>query len=77
MSEVLAAAFHLLPTMQRFPEERICSRLRFDLQNYCLLCTVAHKHRMKYLQEAPERKMASTFNDICESEEFLSIIEPD
>ncbi|XP_022780378.1 kelch-like protein 12, partial [Stylophora pistillata] len=52
-------------------------QLRFDLQNYCLLCTVAHRYGMKDLQEAAESKMALKFKDTCENEEFLSIIEPD
>ena len=79
--DVLAAAFHLQVTgvvqqcsdflMKEFVQ------LRLDLQNYRLLCTVADRHGMKDLREAAESKMALKFKDICESEEFLSIIEPD
>ena len=79
--EVLAAAFHLQVTSV---VQQCCDflkkefvQLRFDLQNYCLLCTVAHRYGMKDLQEAAESKMALKFKDTCENEEFLSIIEPD
>ena len=79
--EVLAAAFHLqvASVVQRCSEflKKEFVQLRLDLQNYCLLCTVADRHGMKDLREAAESKMALTFKDICESEEFLSIIEPD
>ena len=79
--EVLAAAFHLQVTnvVQRCSEflKKEFVQLRLDLQNYCLLCTVADRHGMKDLREAAESKMALTFKDICESEEFLSVIEPD
>ena len=78
--EVLAAAFHLQVTsvVQRCSEflKKEFVQLRLDLQNYCLLCTVANRHGMKDLREAAESKMALTFKDICESEEFLSVIEP-
>ena len=79
--EVLAAAFHLQVTsvVQRCSDflKKEFVQLRLDLQNYCLLCTVADRHGMKDLREAAESKMAFTFKKICESEEFLSIIEPD
>ena len=79
--EVLAAAFHLQVTsvVQRCSDflKKEFVQLRLDLQNYCLLCTVADRHGMKDLREAAESKMALTFKDICESEEFLSIMEPD
>ena len=79
--EVLAAAFHLqvASVVQRCSEflKKEFVQLRLDLQNYCLLCTVADRHGMKDLREAAESKMALTFKDICESEEFLSIMEPD
>ena len=49
-------------------------QLRFVLHNYCLLSTVADRHGLRDLQEAAEKKMASMFKDICESEEFLTHI---
>ena len=47
-------------------------QLRLDLHNYCLLSTVADRHGLRDLQEAAEKKMASMYVDVCESEEFLS-----
>jgi len=38
---------------------------------------VADRHGLKDLQEAAEKKMASTFKDVCESEEFLSNVGAD
>ena len=79
--EVLAAADHLqvATVVQQCCDflEKAFVQLRLDMQNYCLLCTIADRHGLKDLQEAAERKMASTFKDICESEEFLSIIDTD
>ena len=74
--EVLAAADHLQVTSV---VEQCCDflkrefiQLRLDLQNYCLLSTVADRHGLRDLQEAAEKKMASMYVDVCESEEFLS-----
>ena len=79
--EVLAAADHLQVTSV---VEQCCDflkrefiQLRLDLQKYCLLSTVADRHGLRDLQEAAEHKMASTFKDICESEEFLTHIGAD
>ena len=76
--EVLAAADHLQVTtvVQQCCDflKREFIQLRLDLHNYCLLSTVADRHGLRDLQEAAEKKMASMFKDICESEEFLSHI---
>ena len=74
--EVLAAADHLQVTIvvQQCCDflKREIIQLRLDLHNYCLLSTVADRHGLKELQEAAEKKMASMYVDVCESEEFLS-----
>ena len=77
--EVLAAADHLQVTTV---VEQCCDflkkgfiQLRLDLHNYCLLSTVADRHGLRDLQEAAEKKMASMYVDVCESEEFLSNVD--
>ena len=79
--EVLAAADHLQVTsvVQHCCDflKREFIQLRLDLHNYCLLSTVADRHGLRDLQEAAEKKMASMFKDICESEEFLTHIGAD
>jgi len=79
--EVLAAADHLQVTsvVQQCCDflKREFIQLRLDLHNYCLLSTVADRHGLRDLQEAAEKKMASMFKDICESEEFLSNVGAD
>ena len=74
--EVLAAADHLQVTtvVQQCCDflKREFIQLRLDLHNYCLLSTVADRHGLSDLQEAAEKKMASMYVDVCESEEFLS-----
>ena len=79
--EVLAAADHLQVTtvVQQCCDflKREFIQLRLDLHNYCLLTTVADRHGLGDLQEAAERKMASMYVDVCESEEFLTHIGPD
>jgi len=74
--EVLAAADHLQVTSV---VEQCCDflkrefiQLRLDLHNYCLLSAVADRHGLRDLQEAAEKKMASMYVAVCESEEFLS-----
>ena len=52
-------------------------KLRFDVQTYCRICTVADRHGLTDLQEATQRQMASMYKDICESEEFLTHIDAD
>ena len=76
--EVLAAADHLQVTTV---VQQCCDflktefiQLRLDLQNYTLLSTVADRHGLKDLQEAAEKKLASMFKDVSESEEFLTHI---
>jgi len=74
--EVLAAADHLQVTtvVQQCCDflKREFIQLRLDLHNYCLLSAVADRHGLRDLQEAAEKKMASMYVDVCESEEFLS-----
>ena len=79
--EVLAAADHLQVTSV---VEQCCDFLkrefiqaRLDLHNYCLLSTVADRYGLGDLQEAAEKKMASMYVDVCESEEFLSNVDAD
>ena len=79
--EVLAAADHLQVTtvVQQCCDflKREFIQLRLDLHNYCLLSTVADRHGLRDLQEAAEKKMASMYVDVCESEEFLSNVGAD
>ena len=79
--EVLAAADHLQVTtvVQQCCDflKREFIQLRLDLHNYCLLSTVADRHGLKDLQETAEKKMASMYVDVCESEEFLSNVGAD
>ncbi|KAL9986350.1 hypothetical protein ACROYT_G000488 [Oculina patagonica] len=79
--EVFAAADHLQVTIvvqqcRDFMKREFIQK-RLDLQNYCLLCTVADRHGLKDLQEAAQHKMASMYKDICESEEFITHIDAD
>ena len=79
--EVLAAADHLQVTavVEQCCDfvEREFIQIRFDLHSYRLVSTVADRHGLRDLQEAAEKKMASIFKDVCESEEFLTHINPD
>ena len=52
-------------------------QLRFDVQTYCQICTIANRHELIGLQEATQSKMASMYKDVCENEEFLSHIDAD
>ena len=79
--EVLAAADHLQVTTV---VQQCCDflkkefiQLRPDLHKYCLLSTVSDRHGLRDLQEAAEKKMASMYVDVCESEEFLSNVGAD
>ena len=76
--EVLAAADHLQVTtvVQQCCDflKREFIQLRLDLENYSFLSTVADRHGLRDLQEAAEKKMASMFKDVCESEKFLTHI---
>ena len=49
--------------------------LRFDVQTYSRICTIADRHGLADLQEATQRKVASMYKEVCESEEFLSHID--
>ena len=79
--EVLVAADHLQVTtvVQRCSDflKREFIQLRLDLNNYCLLSTVAARHGLRDLQEAAEKKMASMYVDVCERKEFLTHIGAD
>ena len=79
--EVLAAADHLQVTsvVQQCCDflKREFIQLRLDLHSYCLLSTVADRHSLTDLQGAAEKKMASMYVDVCESEEFLTHIGAD
>ena len=79
--EVLLAADHLQVTSV---VQQCCDylnteyvQLRFDVQMYCRICTIADRHGLTDLQEATEGKMASMYKDICESGAFLSHINGD
>ena len=79
--EVLAAADHLQVTSV----VKLCCdflliefvQLRFDVQMYSRVWTIADRHGLKDLQEAAEHKMASMYKDVCESDEFLAPISED
>ena len=79
--EVLVAADHLQVTSV---VQQCCDylqtqfvQLRFDVQTYCQICTIANRHGLIDLQEAAQSKMASMYKEVCESEEFLSHIDAD
>ena len=80
--EVLVAADHLQVTsvVQQccgYLQTQFVDQLRFDVQTYCRLSTVADRHGLKDLQEATQTKMAYIYKEICESEEFLSHVDAD
>ena len=77
--EVLVAADHLQVTSV---VQQCCDylqtqfvQLRFDVQTYCQICTIANRHGLIDLQEATQLKMASMYKDVCGNEEFLSHID--
>ena len=79
--DVLVAADHLQVTSVI---QQCCGylqtqfvQLRFDVQTYCQICTIADRHGLIDLQEATQSKMASMYKDVCENEEFLSHIDAD
>ena len=79
--DVLLAADHLQVTSV---VEQCCNylqtefvQLRFDVQTYCRICTIADRHGLTELQEATHCKMASMYKEICESEEFLTHMDAD
>ena len=79
--EVLVAADHLQVTSV---VQQCCDylqtqfvQLRFDVQTYCQIGTIANRHGLIALQEAAQSKMASMYKEVCESEEFLSHIDAD
>ena len=79
--EVLAAADHLqVKSVVKLCCDFLliqCIQLRFDVETYCRVWTIADRHGLKDLQEAAEHEMASKFKDVCESEEFLTHIGAD
>ena len=77
--EVLVAADHLQVTSV---VQQCCDylqtqfvQLRFDVQTYCQICTIANRHGLTDLQEATQSKMASMYKEVCENEEFLSHVD--
>ena len=77
--DVLVAADHLQVTSV---VQQCCDylqtqfvQLRFDVQTYCQICTIADRHGLIDLQEATQLKMASMYKDVCGNEEFLSHID--
>ena len=77
--DVLVAADHLQVTSV---VQKCCGylktqfvQLRFDVQTYCQICTIADRHGLIDLQEATQLKMASMYKDVCGNEEFLSHID--
>ena len=48
-----------------------------DIQTYLHLLAFADLHGLADLKEAAQRKMASLYREVCESEEFLSHISAD
>ena len=77
--DILVAADHLQVTsvVQQCCEylQTQFVQLRFDVQTYCQICTIADRHGLTDLQEATQSKMASMYNDVCENEEFLSHVD--
>jgi len=76
--QVLAAADHLQVTsvLQEYCEFLKRELLQFNLNVrwYCCLCAIAEKFGLRELREAVESKMDLNYQDICESEEFLTHI---
>ena len=77
--DILVAADHLQVTSV---VQQCCDylqtqfvQLRFDVQTYCQICTIADRHGLTDLQEATQSKMASMYKDVCDSEEFLSHVD--
>ena len=79
--EVIAAADHLqVKSVVKLCCDFLliqCIQLRFDVETYCRVWTIADRHGLKDLQEAAEHEMASKFKEVCESEEFLTQIGAD
>ena len=77
--DILVAADHLQVTsvVQQCCEylQTQFVQLRFDVQTYCQICTIADRHGLTDLQEATQSKMASMYKDVCENEEFLSHVD--
>ena len=80
--EVLIAADHLQVTsvVQQCCDYYLQTQfvqLRFDVQTYCQICTIANRHGLIGLQESTQRKMASMYKDVCENEDFMSRVDAD
>ena len=81
MFDVLVAADHLQVTSV---VQQCCDylqtqfvQLRFDVQTYGQICTIANRHGLMDLQEATQSNMALMYKEVCETEEFLSHIDAD
>ena len=77
--DILVAADHLQVTSV---VQQCCDylqtqfvQLRFDVQTYCQICTIANRHGLTDLQEATQSKVASMYKEVCENEEFLSHVD--
>ena len=79
--EVLLAADHLQVTsvVQQCCDYILAEfvQFQFDVQSYCRIGTIADRHGLIDLQETAQRKMASMYKDVCESDEFLSSVTAD
>ena len=79
--EILATADHLQFTnvVQKCCDflVREFKRVRFDVQRYCQLIDVADTRALGDLKEAVQYSVATKFQDICHSEEFLSQMNAD
>ncbi|XP_068693665.1 kelch-like protein 12 [Montipora foliosa] len=79
--EVLVAADHLQVTsvIQQccdFLQTKFVQR-KSDVSTYCRISMIADRHGLSELLETSKCKMASMYKDICENEEFLSLINAD
>ena len=76
--QVLAVADHLQVTsvLQECCDflKKELRQFKLDVRWYCRVCAIAEKYGLRELREAAESKMALNYQDICESEEFLSHI---
>ena len=79
--EILPVADHLQVTsvVQQccdYLQTEVIQR-RLEVQMYGRICALADRHGLSDLLEAAERKMASMYKEMCESEEFLCHIDSD
>lgn len=79
--EILATAdqLHFTNVVQKCCDflAREFKKVRFDVQRYCQLIDIADTRGLGDLKEAVQFNMATKYQDICDSEEFLSQIDAD